>query len=353
MRERLNVFVLGVGGNVSQGILKALAIGRVPCRVVGACTHPRSFGLYTVDRAYVSPPADAPHFAEWVVGTCRTERIHAVMSGVEPVLAALARESSRIREETGAIAIVSSPECLAIGDDKLKTCQWLELQGLAFPHYADATDASAVAALVQRRGFPLIAKPRSGKGSSGLILVRNAADLTYAQAQAGYLIEEYLGTPTAEYTAGCFNDRDGKVRGALVLHRELQGGTTYRAEAGLFPEVRAEALRIAERLRPQGPSNIQMRLHNGRAVCFEINVRFSGTTSIRARLGFNDVEAALDHFVMGNPAADLPLIERGVALRYWNEAYPDERHVRLMEKEGRLSDADSKTVIENYGMPSA
>jgi len=352
MPEPMNVLVLGVGGNVSQGILKALAIGRIPCRVVAACTHPRSFGLYTVDRAYVSPPADAAHFTEWVLETCRKERIHAVMSGVEPVLASLAREASRIRAETGAIAVVSSSECLAIGDDKLTTCQWLEREGLAFPDYAEASDTSAVEALVHRCGFPLVAKPRSGKGSSGLILVRNAADLTYARAQVGCVIEEYLGTPAQEYTVGCFNDRDGKVRGALVLHRELQNGTTYRAEAGLFPEVRAEALRIAERLRPLGPSNMQMRIHRGRAVCFEINVRFSGTTPIRARLGFNDVEAALDHFVLGRPAVDLPLIERGIALRYWNEAYPGESAVHRMEAECGLNDADAATVIETYGMHS-
>ena len=352
MPEPVNVLVLGVGGNVSQGILKALAISRVPCRVVGACTHPRSLGLYTVDRAYVSPQANAPHFAEWVVDICRKERIHALMSGVEPVLVVLAREASRIRAETGAIAIVSRPESLAIADDKLATCRWLEEEGFAFPHYADAADASAVETLLQRCGFPLIAKPRWGKGSGGLILLRNSVDLTYARAQMGYVIEEYLGAPVEEYTTGCFNDRDGNVRGALVLHRELQNGTTYRAEAGLFPEVRAEALRIAERLQPLGPSNMQMRLHRGRVVCFDINARFSGTVSIRARLGFNDVEATLNHFVLGKPAVDLPLIERGIALRYWNEAYPDESGVCQMEQ-GSLNSADAKNVIETYGMHSA
>jgi len=37
MDNKLVVLVLGVGGNVSQGILKALEISRLPCRVVGAC----------------------------------------------------------------------------------------------------------------------------------------------------------------------------------------------------------------------------------------------------------------------------------------------------------------------------
>jgi len=36
-RQPLQVLVLGVGGNVSQGILKALAASKIPCRVIGAC----------------------------------------------------------------------------------------------------------------------------------------------------------------------------------------------------------------------------------------------------------------------------------------------------------------------------
>ncbi len=62
MPRSLNVLVLGVGGNVSQGILKALALSQIPCRVIGACINTLSFGLYTVDRAYISPAASDPAF---------------------------------------------------------------------------------------------------------------------------------------------------------------------------------------------------------------------------------------------------------------------------------------------------
>jgi hypothetical protein len=50
--------MLGVSGNVSQEILKALALCEPRPRVVGVCISPFSAGLYVTDRAYVSPPAD-------------------------------------------------------------------------------------------------------------------------------------------------------------------------------------------------------------------------------------------------------------------------------------------------------
>ena len=351
MSDSLTVLVLGVGGNVSQGILKALALSSLPCRVVGACISPLALGLYTVDRAYISPRADDPAFLDWLIVTCRAEGVQAILSGVEPVLTVLAQRAEEIREQTGAICIVSDLSRILIGDDKLATCQWLERHGFNFPRYAASENEHALTNLVADCGYPLVAKPRAGKGAHGLIEVRNPSDLAYASGLHGYVIQEYLGDSHSEYTAGCFCDRDGQVRGTIVMRRELLAGTTYRAEVGEFPEVRAEATRIAAALRPLGPCNVQLRISAGRPVCFEINVRFSGTTPIRARLGFNEVEAALRHYVLGEPATDLPLVTEGIVLRYWNEMYVDQKAYAALRQSGHLdAPRQSDLLVEDYGM---
>ncbi len=347
----LPVLVLGVGGNVSQGILKAIAMGSLPCRVVGACVSPLSYGLYTADAAYVSPAARDPAFVPWLVDVCRREGVRAVLSGVEAVLTVLAAHRAAIEHETGARVIVSDPDVLAIGDDKLGTAHWLAAHECHAPQSADASDADAVAALVAACGFPLIAKPRAGKGHAGVLVLRTPADLAYAAAQPAYLVQEYLGSDDTEYTAGCYSDRDGRVRGVIAMRRALQEGTTYKAEVGDYPAVRAEAARIAAALRPMGPSNVQLRVtDDGRPVCFEINVRFSGTTPMRAHFGFNDVEAALRHYVLDEPAADLPHITAGVALRYWNEIYVDPAAAAILRQTGELVDPHAFGVaVEPYG----
>ena len=253
--------------------------------MVGACISPLSLGLYTVDRAYVSPLANDPAFVDWLIATCRAEGVRAVLSGVEPVLAVLARHQARIRAESGALCVVAPPHVLSIGDDKLETCRWLEAQGFHAPRCSDAGDRDGLEKLVADCGFPLFAKPREGKSAQGVMEIRDRAALDLVTGRPGYVVQELLGDAGSEYTAGCFTDRDGRVRGTITMRRDLLEGTTYRAVAGAFPEVRHEAERIAAALNPMGPCNVQMRISHGRPVCFEINVRFSGTTPVRAAWG--------------------------------------------------------------------
>ncbi len=349
--EKLTVLVLGVGGSVSQGILKALALSNLDCRVVGACVSPLAMGLYTVDRSYVCPPAASPDFLPWLIETSVAEGVGVILSGVEPVLAVLSEHVQFIRERTGAICIVSSPEAIRIGGDKLLTCQWLEQQGLNFPRYASSTDTKRLAALVAECGYPLFAKPLNGKGGRGIFELRNDADLAFIGSRNDYIVQELLGDADHEYTVGCFSDSEGKVRGAIAMRRDLLSGTTARAEVGRFDDVCEEAVRIAQALRPMGPCNIQLRTSGGRPVCFEVNVRFSGTTPVRARLGFNEVEAAIRHYALGEPAVDLPRITKGIMLRYWNEVYVDTDAYATLSKSSVLDNPKLYELeVEDYGM---
>jgi carbamoyl-phosphate synthase large subunit len=346
----LTALVLGVGGNVSQGILKALACSSLNCRVLGACTSYRAFGLYTTDRSFVSPLAKSPDFVPWLVDVCKREGVGAVLSGAEPVLDELALHKEEIRSLSGAVCIVNTAESMTIGGDKLATCQWLKNQGFPYPDFADAENEADVLQLIRKIGFPVIAKPRKSKGAAGVLVLQKESDLELLKTTSGYVVQELLGDENTEYTVACFTDKVDKVRGAIAFHRFLQSGTTIAAAAGAFPEVREQAIKIAERLQPRGPCNVQMRLHHGVPVCFEINVRFSGTTPIRARLGFNDVEAAIKHYVFGQPAVNLPFITSGQALRYWNEIYiaPE-----ALAQAGERSFVDEPYLypvqLENYG----
>jgi carbamoyl-phosphate synthase large subunit len=349
-KKRLTVLVLGVGGNVSQGILKALACSSLDCRVIGACTSAAAFGLYAADAARVSPPASSPQFADWLIDVCKEESVDAVLSGVEPVLNAMVLHQQIIREKSGAICVVNDPHAMKIGSDKQATSDWLRENDMPYPETVSGDDCEPVLSLAQKHGYPLIAKPRAGKGSQGIHILRDDAQVRSMLPLPGHVVQQMLGDDESEYTAACLTDREDRLRGMIVFRRLLTSGTTSCAIAGEFPEVRETVSEIIAKLKPRGPCNVQLRMHRGRAVCFEINVRFSGTTPIRARLGFNDVEAAIRHYVLGEDAVDLPLVTSGQALRYWNEAYISPEAFTELQRSDRLaSPGDHAFSIETFG----
>ena len=347
-RQPLSVLVLGVGGNVSQGILKSLELSSLPARVIAGCISPLSLGLYRSDLALVTPLANDADFLPWIEATCAAEGVDAVLSGSEPVLEALAPAAGRIRDNTGAVCLVSPPDALETGNDKLRTARWLEHVGRSHPRSAPADDPAAVDSLVAEAGLPLVAKPRRGKSAEGVTVVRTRDELQPHVGRADELIQEQLdGT---EYTVGCMTDAEGRVKGSIAMRRELLAGTTLRAEIGDFPAVRAEATAIAAALGARGPLNVQLRLRGEQPVAFELNVRFSGTTPMRARAGFNEVEAALRHFVLGEPMT-LPSVTSGTALRYWNEMYVPAAAREALTEDGRLDRPwDEPVVVEDWGI---
>jgi carbamoyl-phosphate synthase large subunit len=342
--------VIGTGSSVTQGILKALAIGELPTRIVAACVSPFSAGLYTAERAYICPYAEDPAFLDWLAGVCEGEGVRAVLSGVEPVLAVLSGAAERVAKRTGAVCVVSPPDTFEIGHDKLATCRWLAAAGLPHPRFAAADDEGALAALAAECGYPLVAKPRRGRTARGVAIVPDEAALERIAGSEDALVQEHLDDAGGEYTVGCLCDRDGMLRGSVAMRREIRLGTTVRAEVAAFDEIRALSERVVERLAPVGPCNVQLRLREGRPVPFELNVRFSGTTPMRARLGFNEVEEAVRHLALGEPARNLADARYGTVVRYFNELYLPDEAVAELQRAGRLDHADAAgALLEDWG----
>jgi carbamoyl-phosphate synthase large subunit len=103
------------------------------------------------------------------------------------------------------------------------------------------------------------------------------------------------------------------------MRRLLRDGNTYRAHVEAFPNLNVEVRRMAEALGSHGPANFQFRLDKqGQAKVFEINARFSGTTPLRMRAGFNEVEMVLRRILRGEPIKQ-PSIQPMTILRHFTE----------------------------------
>lgn len=319
--KTLNVLVTGAGGPLGQSIMKAAWRAILPCRLVATDRHPLSAGFQLADSYHVLPSAGEPAYLPRLAAICREERIDAVLLGSEGEMEVMAREQAAFERETGAVVVVSPPEVLRISADKWETARFLAGNGLDHPRSALPEEPSQLAALVAESGFPLIVKPRHSSGSKGLFKVQSRRELELVlQLVRRPVVQEYLRPDEQEYTTACFVDSAGQPQGVIVMRRELAAGLTYRAWIEDNRAVATIAQAVARALRPRGPCNVQLRLTERGPVPFEINARFSSTTSIRAYFGYNEVEMALRCFVLGERISP-PRPRQGIALRYWEELY--------------------------------
>lgn len=311
----MKVLVTGAGALLGQGIIRSLQASTLAPEIVVADPSPLSAGLYWVPARYRIPMAKDPQYLREIERILERERPDAVMVGTDVELHAFAAARAALEERYGTHVIVSDARVVGIADDKYLTYEFMRDHGFAPP---ESRLPGGEDELVERFGFPLIVKPRVGARSVGVSLVRSRDELARAIASMpGMVIQECVGTDAVEYTAGTLTF-EGACKASIVMRRDLRDGNTFRAYVEAFPELDAQVRAMAEQLGAYGPANFQFRVQDGRARVFEINGRFSGTTPLRMRAGFNEVELVLRHVVLGEAIAQ-PAIEPMTILRHMEE----------------------------------
>jgi len=311
----VKVIVTGAGALLGQVLIRTLKQISFPVEIVTLDPSPLSVGHCWGERAYQIPMANDPAYLEVLCPILERERADALLIGTDVELHLFARERATLEREFAIKILVSSPEVVDIADDKWLTYQFLKENDLPHPQSRLPGDEDA---LIDAVGFPLVVKPRRGARSYGLSVVHDREALHRAiAAQPDLIIQECVGSDDVEYTAGVLHFQD-RCDASIVMRRDLRDGNTARGFVDSYPELNQAIRAMASRLKPFGPANFQFRVDQGVPKVFEINGRFSGTTSFRALAGFNEVEMALRHLLWDEPVTQ-PVITPKIVLRYFDE----------------------------------
>lgn len=346
----MNVLVTGVGGGGhGEQILKALRLAETDYHIVGTDMSPYSKGLMEVDHPCVVPPARDPAYLETILDICRRHEIRAVFHGSEHELLALSRARETLNE-AGLVLPVNTRSIIETCSDKVQTSEALAAHGfevVPFRKVRTPEDLETVETL------PVVLKPSvGGGGSAGTVIAQTREELmTFGRSLlaggAELIAQDYVGTPDSEYTVGVLHDLDGTFLNAIAVKRNITTALSNRlrernrsgredlgpdltisngisqGEIGPFPEVTEPCVRIAEALGSRGPLNIQCRLVDSNVHIMEINPRFSGTTSLRAMVGFNEPDILVRSNVLGEPITPRFRYRSGVILRGLAETFID------------------------------
>lgn len=356
-REQLTVLVTAIGGGgVGEQILKALRLAG-GYRIVGADLRPRTAQFAFVDEPVLLPPAAHQDYVDALLTVCRKLDVNAVFPGSEPELRVMSE--SRARLEVAGLFLPINPErVIRIGMDKLATADFLQAHGFKPPRSERATELEDLATV---DWFPVVVKPVVASGGSRDCYVAQTPrqlELIAEYLLAGgaeIMVQEYVGRADDEYTVGILHDMDGEFINSIGIRRLLQGqlhqrvsvrNITGRRELGdilvissgvshgqvdRYPEVTGPCERIALELGVRGAVNVQCRLVDREVRVFEINPRLSGTTSIRAMVGYNEPDILLRRHLLGEKIEPRFPYRSALVMRSVSEHIVPERQIPSWE----------------------
>jgi carbamoylphosphate synthase large subunit len=200
--------------------------------------------------------------------------------------------------------------------DKSLSYELSNLLELPFaPTISTNKDKLAISKFVEENGFPLIAKPQNGFASMGVKLLFEVKQLNAYLERNDYVLQRYLGdssdisnlleeiksngTPlfhSFEKTKISIQSSigpNGEIGGVIVTEHHMKQGKSAQVSKVLDFKTNDSAkdwvLRFVN-FGWRGPLNIQAQCdNNGELFIFEFNGRFTGATSARFDLGFDEV----------------------------------------------------------------
>lgn len=283
----MNFLVTAIGGDVGQAIAIVLKRHHPDCEIVGSDVKNIALKMDLVDKYLVSPPAEDLNFLRWIKQTISDYGITVVIPASDSEVIALLET-----DDVGASVVGPSKSAVDISKDKLLTANFFLENEIDGPQTQDIQSVAPT-------NYPVIVKPRSGRGSRDIYICKDAEELvSLRQNFPQSIVQEMLTPADAEMTCAVYRSEISGTR-VLVMNRKLRGGTTSWVRVVEDDRISRYCEKIAECLNLRGSINIQLIATIDGPKAFEINGRFSSTVGMRDELGFCDLHWSIQDQVFG------------------------------------------------------
>ncbi len=302
------VLVPGAAGPAGINTIKSLKMARFGGKILATDSSSLSAGFFMADINEVIPQADENSFLDRLFHIVKTYQVEVLMPSSGSDIYHYSENRKQLAE-MGAEAIVSDRGKLEICRDKMLTFQTLSNKFLLPFTTAESNKIDT---------FPVLAKPRFGKGSRGIVKIDDESDLRYILSKRDDLVfQEYL--PGTEYTIDVLSDLNGKPIIAVPrIRMQTKAGISTKGRVLRDPALEMDCMKIAELVGIRGPCCMQMKESaEGRLKLIEINPRMGGGTIFTSLAGANFPAMLLD--MIEGRQVSVPVISEITVIRYFEE----------------------------------
>lgn len=313
--NKLNILITGAGGGgIGEQVIKALRIGRNDYFIVATDIRKDSVATCLGDVFCTLPPSGSSEYISELIKYCEEYSCQVVIPGSEPELIKIASNID-LFHRAGIFVPINTINLIRLCSDKMIFNEFLRKNNFAF---CDTIRIASNLIPSNLENFPYVLKPSSGSGSKDVFIVQSYSELKnileYLGSENNYLLQEYVGSATEEYTVGILCTPNRGYINHIILKRDLSLGLSIKQSVinksgqSIFGDklvistgisqgefvtnslIDEAVMKIIKLLSPISTINLQCRIHDNKVYIFEINPRFSGTTNLRAIVGFNEPE---------------------------------------------------------------
>lgn len=289
-------------------------------------------GLYLADRGFVIPGGSAATFLPALRKLCAEQAISAVVPLVDEELS-----TACALEQDGITVLLPHVAFVALCLDKYALAKRLEELGIS------ALDTRLASDNLDSLRYPVIIKPRVGRGSRGLAFAADRSALDDALDASSYVGHELLVQECAqgdEYTVSVVAWRDGEVQAVVPKRIISKRGVTRLAVTERHAGIDAACRQVQMLLKADGPFNVQLIVdrNNGTVKIFEINPRFSTSVTLTAAAGIDEFGGLVKQALEGRAAHVFgPWRDNVVLIRRSQDDFVD--WAQFSAAQGRISSA--------------
>ncbi|WP_249872153.1 ATP-grasp domain-containing protein [Oceanobacillus saliphilus] len=283
------VFLTGAGGTAIPILIKRLK--QKGFKVLAGDMDDFAVGLYLADKGFILPKGQSPEFLPTIKRICKDESVDAVIPLVdEELLSAIELEKENIP------VLLPQKSFINLCLDKSMLMKKLAEHHISVPKTKLASEGC------RDLIFPIIAKPRVGRGSRGVKFLASEEEfnsyVNRINQPSSIILQEYIDGK--EFTVSVIVWRDGSVQGVVPKEIIQKQGVTKIAVSRRNRKIEDICLDIQEKLIADGPFNVQLRLNeNGEPFIFEINPRFSTSISLTMACGIDELNIILNQALTG------------------------------------------------------
>ena len=275
-------------------------------------------GLRFADKAYVLPSGKNINFLNSVKGIISKERVNIFIPLVDEEIL----KSYSLKKYFPDLKILL-PEYnfTKIALDKWRMIKELKKNNLPCP------DTYLYSRISKKLKFPLIVKPRIGRGSRNVMEINSLNQLraykiiTNLPSESILIQEKIEGK---EFTVSVVVNKVGNVLAVVPKEIIYKRGITIAAVTRKNKYIQDLCIEIQNKLHPNGPFNVQLILKNNcMPVIFEINPRYSTTIALTMASGVDEIELLIENKIF--PRKILSFKENFVMTRFYDQLFFRER----------------------------